>query len=125
MKHLGPELIEACKVKLIETKEDLLNRFRDVQKLMAEISADKGGDEGDQTYRILTEKSNLLAQKRLRETLVEVEAALARIALGKFGICEETEEHIEPERLLAIPWTRLSIEGAEARESASTFARID
>ena len=36
-----------------------------------------------------------------------------------FGICEETEEVIEPERLRAIPWTRLSIEGAEIRESVN------
>ena len=33
------------------------------------------------------------------------------------GTVEETEELIEPERLRAIPWTRLSIEGAEIRES--------
>ena len=36
---------------------------------------------------------------------------------GIFGICEETEEQIEIERLLALPWTRLSIEGAEIREA--------
>jgi DnaK suppressor protein len=43
--------------------------------------------------------------------------ALSRIESGTYGICEETEEQIEHERLLAIPWTRLSIEGAEIRES--------
>jgi DnaK suppressor protein len=30
---------------------------------------------------------------------------------------KKTEESIEPDRLKAIPWTRLSIEGAEIRES--------
>jgi DnaK suppressor protein len=49
--------------------------------------------------------------------LIEIESALARIQNGTFGICEETDENIEPERLKAIPWTRLSIEGAELRES--------
>ena len=49
--------------------------------------------------------------------VIEIESALARIENGSFGICEETEEVIEPERLRAIPWTRLSIEGAEIRES--------
>jgi DnaK suppressor protein len=117
------ELINTCKIKLIETKQDLLNRFRDAQKMMAEISADRGGDEGDQTHRILAEKSALLAQKRLREALLEVESALARIEQGRFGICEETEEFIETERLLAIPWTRLSIEGAETREDAAAIAK--
>jgi DnaK suppressor protein len=49
--------------------------------------------------------------------LSEIESALGRIESGIFGLCEETEEPIEAERLLAIPWTRLSIEGAEIRES--------
>ena len=55
--------------------------------------------------------------ERLRKRLVEIEMALTRIDQGGYGICEETEELIEPERLRAIPWTRLSIEGAEIRES--------
>ena len=48
---------------------------------------------------------------------MEIEMALGRIERGSYGICEETEEPIELERLLTIPWTRLSIEGAEIRES--------
>lgn len=39
-----------------------------------------------------------------------------RIEKGTFGKCEETDEPIEPQRLIAIPWTRLSVEGAEIRE---------
>jgi DnaK suppressor protein len=35
---------------------------------------------------------------------------------GSYGTCEETGEDIEEKRLLAIPWTRLSLEGAEVRE---------
>jgi DnaK suppressor protein len=54
--------------------------------------------------------------------LIEIEFALARIENGQYGVCEETEEFIEHERLLAIPWTRFSIEGAEIRES-SEFQR--
>jgi DnaK suppressor protein len=42
---------------------------------------------------------------------------LGRIEKGTYGVCEETEEPIEVERLRAIPWTRLSIEGAELREA--------
>jgi DnaK suppressor protein len=56
-------------------------------------------------------------QERLRMQLAEIEFALARIESGTYGVCEETEEPIEVDRLLAIPWTRLSIEGAEIREA--------
>ena len=44
--------------------------------------------------------------------MLEIEFALSRIENGTYGICEMTEEKIENDRLLAIPWTRLSIEGA-------------
>lgn len=80
---------------------------------------EKGGDEGDQTIRVLAEQEFLSMHERLRSQLMEIESALARIESGAFGYCEETEEEIEPERLRAIPWTRLSIEGAEIRESVN------
>jgi DnaK suppressor protein len=98
---------------------DILNRFRDARNNLMNSEDNRGGDEADQTMRIIAEGEYLSQQERLRERLAEIEAALARIEGGSFGLCEETEELIETERLLAIPWTRLSIEGAEIREAAN------
>jgi DnaK suppressor protein len=78
---------------------------------------ERGGDEADQTMRILAEQEVMSQTDRLRSQLLEIESALGRIENGSYGFCEETEEPIETERLKAIPWTRLSIEGAEIRES--------
>lgn len=111
------DLILQCKKKLLETKAELLNRAKATKSNLAEFGDDKGGDEGDQTVRLLAEFDVVANQERIRFLLTEIEAALGRIEAGKFGICEETEEPIEPQRLLAIPWTRLSIEGAEIREA--------
>ena len=58
------------------------------------------------------------SQGRIRHLLMEIEPPM-RIERGQYGICEETEEPIETERLLAVPWTRL-IEGAEIRESSQS-----
>ncbi|HRK07934.1 MAG TPA: TraR/DksA family transcriptional regulator [Pseudobdellovibrionaceae bacterium] len=108
-------LLKECKAKLLDAKADVLNRVRNTrQELHFE---DKGGDEADQTVRVLAEAETLTLHERLRGQLVEIEMALSRIENGTYGICEETEEPIEPDRLRAIPWTRLSIEGAEIRES--------
>lgn len=115
MSTISKALILECKTKLIRSKEDILNRVQEVRKDL--YFEDKGGDEADQTARILNEKEILSLHDRLRQQLFEIEQALARIENGNFGVCEETEETIEPERLKAIPWTRLSIEGAEIRES--------
>lgn len=114
---LSRDLIEKCKAKLITAKAEILNRVRESRADLYNSEDAKGGDEGDQTLRALAESEFLSMHERLRKQLMEIESALARIEKGLYGICEETEEMIEPDRLLAIPWTRLSIEGAEIRES--------
>lgn len=115
MQQISEALVKECRSKLLQAKADILNRVRDARNDLHQ--EDKGGDEADQTVRVLAEAEFLSLHERLRFQLMEIEAALSRIENGAFGVCEETEEAIEPERLRAIPWTRLSIEGAEIRES--------
>lgn len=107
--------IAECKSRLLAAKQDLLLQLHSHQIDFS--SRDFRGDEADLSVSMLNENQLLAAQKRYREKLLEIEYALARIERNQYGYCEETEELIEVERLLAIPWTRLSIEGAEIRES--------
>ncbi len=115
MAAMTSDIVRECKQRLLEAKADILDRVKDARRDFH--IEEKGGDEADQTVRVLAEAELLTMHDRLRTQLLEIEMALARIESGKYGICEETEEKIEPERLRAIPWTRLSIEGAEIRES--------
>lgn len=112
---ISEALVSECKHKLLTSKAEILNRVKESRHNLD--NEDRGGDEGDQTARVLAEAEFLSMHERLRSQLMEIESALARIESGAFGYCEETEEEIEAERLRAIPWTRLSIEGAEIRES--------
>jgi sigma-B regulation protein RsbU (phosphoserine phosphatase) len=50
------------------------------------------------------------AATRLRSLLVEVDAALDRMRLGTFGLCETCHDPIEPDRLLADPLVRLCLD---------------
>lgn len=109
-------ITQECKHRLLAAKADLMNRFHSHFRDFRE--RETGGDEADQTVSLLAENHLFITQQRLRFQLLEIEYALMRIEKGTFGICEETEEPIEKDRLLAIPWTRLSIEGAEIRESS-------
>ena len=111
------KVIKDCRDKLLKSKMDLLNRVREAREKLD--LGEKGGDEADQTMRLLAEQEMLNQNDRLRSQLYEIESELGRIENGSFGLCEETEEIIEVERLRAIPWTRLSIEGAELRESVN------
>ena len=111
------DIIKACKQRLLKMKSDLLNRARQSTTDFNQIDK-AGGDEIDQSAAHQEEHSFLVNQSRIKTQLLEIEFALSRIENGTYGICEMTEEKIENDRLLAIPWTRLSIEGAEMEESA-------
>ncbi len=117
--HLDAEFVQECRKKLLEAKSSIINRHHNVRRSLNEASSAKGGDEADQTVRVLHEQQLLRDNERLQNQLLEIEKALLRIEKGVYGICEETEETIEPKRLMAEPWTCLSIEGAELRESLS------
>ncbi|MFN3454098.1 MAG: TraR/DksA family transcriptional regulator [Pseudobdellovibrio sp.] len=113
---LSEQIITNCKQKLLNLKSQLLNQMRSMANDFNLVDKARG-DESDLSSAHQEEHNFLVTQMRMKTQLLEIEFALARIESGTYGVCEETEEHIETERLLAIPWTRLSIEGAEIRES--------
>ena len=117
MNAIPPYILTVCKQKLLETKAHLLDRMRMYQNEYRE--RERGGDEMDLVVDSLAESQFVNTNERLRHQILEIEFALAKIERGQYGVCEETDEPIETERLLAIPWTRLSIEGAELREELS------
>jgi DnaK suppressor protein len=120
---IDQSLIKECRNKLVLLREDLLNRMRSA-RLDITIQDKMSGDEVDQTLAQNIENEFAAQQSRVRAQLLEVELALSRIQKGLFGICEETNEPIEEARLRTMPYTRLSIEGAEFREAtAKRFAR--
>ena len=114
--EIPKQILEQCKKKLLKTKTELLNQVQSDRQDML-FSEGGRGDEADQTVRLIEEKEFLNRNKRINNRLMAIEMALARMEQGCYGVCEETGEYIEPERLIALPWTSLSIEGAEIRES--------
>ncbi len=121
MADLNKEFILECFETLQEKKSELLNRLIEIKTNLS--SFERGGDEIDQCCQLQNEKQSLVMQHKIRNQLYEIEKALAQIEEGTYGICEETQEPIERDRLKTIPWTRLSIEGAEIREELSKFYR--
>jgi RNA polymerase-binding transcription factor DksA len=51
-----------------------------------------------------------------RERIIEIDAALKRIADGVYGICEESGKPIRKARLRAKPWARMTIDTAREQE---------
>lgn len=113
--HLTKAFLRECRELLLEAKSDILNRIEENRRLLSQTDS-RTGDSGDVSSRLISENEALSFQRQWRLRLSEIEIALAKIDSGHYGLCEETEEPIEPSRLRAIPWTRLSVEGAELRD---------
>ena len=112
-------LVKKCHKELLKIKSDLLNQLYGIQNHLISSEPTRGGDEADQAASNMSEKFTLTSHERLRYKLVEVERALVRIEQNRYGLCEETGEPIEPERLKVNPETCLSVEGAEIREATN------
>ncbi|MFO0879648.1 MAG: TraR/DksA C4-type zinc finger protein [Gemmataceae bacterium] len=64
--------------------------------------ADQGADSYDHEFTL-----NLLQNQE--HTLEEIDQALDRLRLGKFGRCEECQTAIPRPRLIALPYTRYCV----------------
>ena len=58
----------------------------------------------------------LTLSNRERSKLQQIDDALKRIESGEYGFCEVTGEKIGEERLMAMPFTKLSVEAQEEIE---------
>lgn len=107
------KLYEECKMKLLKVRQETMNGL---QALNPSLATEMVGDEADLASAHISQTQALNQRDKLLAKIKEIDEALARIENGSYGICEETDEPIEEKRLIAIPWTRLSLEGAEVRE---------
>lgn len=100
---------------LLQEKERILNATRRDREDIT-IDTNDLADEADLAATEVNQNLAFQLRDRERQLLSEVDAALYRIEEGIYGVCEETGEPIEENRLEKLPWTRLSLEGAEMRE---------
>lgn len=68
---------------------------------LSSYGTDGGTDSFDRDFAL-----SLVANEQ--EALAEIEAAIQRIKAGTYGICEHTQQPINKERLIAVPFTRFT-----------------
>jgi len=94
---------------LTARKEQILKQLNEEVKEGKESALDEGMDTYDLASEERTREINLILSDRDREKLQAIEEALERIRAGTYGICDMCEEEIAPERLEALPFTRLCV----------------
>lgn len=110
--------------KLISKKAEVQNRPYASKYALSLLGKEKGGDQADQVNRLQEETRHTEQIQRANLLLEKVLMALKRMETGQYGICEQTGEPIELNRLQSLPWTTLSIEGAEIEESERNLRQI-
>ena len=97
---------ESVRVVNLHMHEDLKQR---------EESGDVGDDMDQASSERDREFSLIIHQRHLRR-LKQVDEAFERIDEGTYGLCEGTEEPIDPKRLMIMPLARFSIEYQQQQE---------
>jgi len=108
MKKERRKIIEKCEEKLIDMK------FRYQLSLSSPTLYQKdGGEVIDMAHREQQIQNSIFYRERMKGVLPEIHRALSRIKDGSYGYCEVTGEEIESNRLLAIPWARISMKACK------------
>lgn len=104
------QIVHQAKKTLSGRREALLRVWQQRKDDEQQLS---GGVERDwaevATDREMAEVRYVLSEKEKRE-LEEIDAALARVADGSYGVCERCSRSIGRQRLLAIPEARYCLE---------------
>lgn len=114
--YLNPAFFAKQKDRLLEARERIMNSFRTLKEDSKEVSPEGLTEEGDVAQNHLDQKLTFSLRERDFKTLREIELALLRLEEGTYGICEESGEPIEKNRLEKQPWARLSLHYAEIEE---------
>lgn len=77
-------------------------------------------EEGAQTEHEQYTLSRLTENQR-RE-IVQIDAALARVDAGEYGVCRDCDQEIDPRRLAALPYALHCTECAQRREQGTLAA---
>lgn len=104
-------LIRKCREKLLRLKEEYKNALHRPPNFK------NSGDLLEMANQESQIHHSSQFRERMSRVLPEIDLALVRIEEKTYGICEVTGYDIEPKRLLAVPWTRVSLQALEPEAS--------
>lgn len=101
---------------LLKQRGEILNKTMALRTESA-IEATGQGDEGDLAVSEQSLAMTLRLQERDAQHLLKIDRTLGKIEEGSFGLCEQCEEPLMKNRLLARPVANLCVACKEEQES--------
>ncbi len=116
--HIDNKTLDQILKKLEEMREESR------QVVNAHVQADlkqredggEVGDDMDQASNDRDREFSLIIHQRHLRRLQQIDEAMERVENGTYGLCEGTEEPINPKRLLIMPLARFSLEYQQQQE---------
>ena len=125
MDHLREDELQTLRRRLEAERAAILSRAGEFVRTSADFSLDTGDRQDLAAYEAARAATQRLAMHE-RRRLAEVEAALARMTRGTYGICEASGDAIPFARLEIEPTARLTVEAqAEAEAEAEDEAEAE
>jgi DnaK suppressor protein len=121
---MNPRQLEYFRQKLLRWRAELLAESSETLQHLKEESLLKP-DITDRASLETERAIELRTRDRERKLISKIDAALARIADGSYGYCEETNEPIGLRRLDARPTATLSLDAQERHERMERTHRDD
>lgn len=104
------ELLEDEQEETEEKIESLEEAIEEIEERQKDERSAASHHQGNIASKEEEREKYLIMLKKERDKLKEITAALDRIELGTYGVCEDTGKKIQKERLEAIPYARYSVE---------------
>jgi RNA polymerase-binding transcription factor DksA len=104
------DLLDEEKAKLMGQATRLENEANSLieEAEMGDVQFDDEGGEGD--TMVVERERDLALSAQARQTIADIDAALARLEKGTYGYSEASGRPIPRERLEAIPWATVLVE---------------
>lgn len=99
------DFVRRMKDQLLEEKERLQEELHETP-----AHTELGDDEDAEAQEFETDEVNQDIIAQLKDDLAKIDAALARIEKGTYGICIVGGEEISESRLEAIPWAETCVD---------------
>src|SRR5215470_7722958 len=114
--------LESYRQQLLALQQQLVQRIFGTEDTMLAMDADRDIERTDRVQEEAAEVALTALDEQGRREMAAIQAALARIDAGTYGICETCGETISVARLTAMPMARLCISCQERLEHQGTRA---
>ena len=95
---------------LVQLRQDIIRDVHNSQEASLTLGLDGVADLGDMAANACNRDMLMNFSETQRQTLADIDMAIARIDEGEYGVCMECEETIDPKRLEVRPFSRYCVE---------------